>query len=487
MTTTHFLIYVRQSYKRTGENADADVSPETQEKAARRALPDGASAEVISDTGGHRSGRTDARDGYQALIARLADPDVAGVAVYDLSRLARNTRLMLNLKHELDRRNLRLIVSNLPGSSFDDAVGRFLFGQLCQAAQFQADVDSERMVGITKTKHERGGHNGADPFGYRAARDEHGRIVQPHHLEVVEEEAEVVRLIFDEYGAERHSSQGAFAQDLNARGITRRGKTWNDKSVQDILRRAPFYLGNAVYRRGEDVRPGEHEPIVTPEQVHLAERVALRRRRPGKSVRPHRTYLLRGLVYCACGRRLRCETQTRAGRGKEWSYYRCPGRRDGTCDEPYVDTQTADTAVIDYLATCATPPELVALARDELSRMRHVPDGALSLRRERLETAVKRLKDMYLWQEMDEREYRAERGKLEEQLAELPPPADSNVIAFDRMGERLHPIASIIRDTTAEHQARIARHVIESVVIADGEVVDVLPQARGEAVLRAVR
>jgi DNA invertase Pin-like site-specific DNA recombinase len=189
----HYLVYVRQSYRRIGDNADADVSPEAQEKAARRALPEGSTAEVIADSGGHRSGRTDDRDGYQQLIRRLADPDVAGVAVYDLSRLARNARLMLNLKHELDRRNLRLIVSNLPDSRFDTAVGRFLFGQLCQAAQFQADVDSERMVGITRTKHERGGHNGSDPFGYTAVRDEHGRIVQPHRLAVVEAEAEMIR------------------------------------------------------------------------------------------------------------------------------------------------------------------------------------------------------------------------------------------------------------------------------------------------------
>ena len=43
----HYLIYVRQSYRRKGENADADVSPQAQEKAGRAALPSGASAEVL--------------------------------------------------------------------------------------------------------------------------------------------------------------------------------------------------------------------------------------------------------------------------------------------------------------------------------------------------------------------------------------------------------------------------------------------------------
>ncbi len=126
------------------------------------------------------------------------------------------------------------------------------------------------MVAITRTKHERGGHNGSDPFGYRTVRDDTGKIVQPHRLEVVEQEAETIRLIFEEYGRERHRSHGALAQDLNARGIMRRGRSWGEKSVADILRRAPFYLGQAVYRRGEDIRPGAHEPVITVEHAHLA-------------------------------------------------------------------------------------------------------------------------------------------------------------------------------------------------------------------------
>jgi hypothetical protein len=54
----HYFVYVRQSYRR---HDDADVSEEQQEEAARRLLPKGATAEVIRDTGGHRSGRTEPR------------------------------------------------------------------------------------------------------------------------------------------------------------------------------------------------------------------------------------------------------------------------------------------------------------------------------------------------------------------------------------------------------------------------------------------
>jgi DNA invertase Pin-like site-specific DNA recombinase len=122
------LIYVRRSYK---EATAADVSDEMQEAACRALLPVGASVRVISDSGGHQSGSTAARNGYQALLAAVAAGEVASIAVYDLSRLARNARLMLDLRHELERQQVPLLVANLPGAKFDGATGRYLFGQLC--------------------------------------------------------------------------------------------------------------------------------------------------------------------------------------------------------------------------------------------------------------------------------------------------------------------------------------------------------------------
>jgi DNA invertase Pin-like site-specific DNA recombinase len=467
----HYLLYVRQSYRRTGMNQDADVSPETQEKAARRAIPDGSTSEVIADSGGHRSGRTDVRDGYQRLLRRLADADVSGVAVYDLSRLARNTRLMLNLKHLLDERNLRLIVSNLPDSRFDTAVGRFLFGQLCQAAQFQADVDSDRMIGITRTKHERGGHNGSDPFGYRTVRDERGKVAQPQQLVPVPDEAELVRRIFDLYGT-GDVSQGQLATMLQAEGLLRRGRTWVEKSVQDVIRRAEFYRGHAVYRRRADIRPGTHEPIITPEQAHAAQRAALlRNRRPTHHHRADRVYLLARIAWCSCGLRLRGETVVRPGR-PDYRYYRCPGRRDGRCASSNIPATVVETMVIDHLASHATPAGVVGAMRDELSLMRHVPDEGLRAQRQRIETAIRRLGDRYQWQEIEEPEYHAQRRKLEAVLAELPLAVDANVLAFDRAASTLLPFADIIQGTTPAHQRAIIAHIVERVTIDERAVTD---------------
>ena len=477
-----FLVYVRQSYHRA---ADADVSPEQQEAAAVARLPAGAAHEVIRDVGGHRSGRTDRRPGFQRLLQRITEPDVAGVAVYDLSRIGRSGRLVLNLHHELERRDLELLVANMP-HGFRGATGRYMLGQLALAAQLQADLDSERMVGITRTKHEAGGHNGRDPYGYRTARDAEGRVSQPHRLEPVEDESAVVRDIFDRYGRGDYASRGALAAALNAEGIRRRGRTWTDQSVRDILRRAEFYMGSAVRDRGADVRPGAHQPIITPEQAHAATRTGRRNANVGIGAHPRRPYPLQRLVYCACGLRMRGEALVRPSR-HEYRYYRCPGRRDGRCASPNARAEEVERTVIEHLAAHAAPPELVTLERDELRRMRHLPAEGLTGQRARIEAAMRRTGERYTWGDIEEAAYRAEMATLKVQLAELPSPVDSNVIAFDLAATTLLPLGTLIRRTAPEHQAALIRHIIERVVIEAGEVRDIEPRLEARPFFAAMR
>lgn len=463
-----YLVYVRQSYRR---DSDADISEEAQEAAARRLLPPGSAVEVIRDTGGHQSGATANRDGYRLLLRRIKDADVAGVAVYDLSRLARNAQLMLELKAELDRRGLHLLLSNMPDSKFDTAVGRFLFGQLCLAAQFQRDLDAERMVGLTRTKHDAGGHNGRDPFGYRTARDPAGAIARPHRLEVVETEAGIIRGIFERYASDEVGSMGELAARLNAEGSNRRGRQWTSESVKDLIRRSDLYLGRAVFHRGADVRPGTHEPIITPEQAHAAERVKLARHRSGRYGSSGRIYPLAGLAWCSCGLRLRAET--RLSRGQEWPYYVCPGYRDQRCPARATRAVEIDAFVIEHLASHQTPDELVDEMREQLRAMRHVPAEGLAAERRRLETALTRLGERYQWQELAEVDYHRERLQLRKRLAELPPAVEDNLIAFDLAAAALRPMGEILRSTDREHQRAILRRVLERVDIAGGQVVGI--------------
>ncbi len=86
---------------------------------------------------------------------------------------------------------------------------------------------------------------------------------------------------------------------------------------------------------------------------------------------------------------------------------------------------------------------------------------------------MRRLGDRSVWGELSEAEYRPLRRALETKLAELPAPADSNVIAFARAAATLLPMAQILEEAEPEHQRAIIRHIVERMAIEDGEVVGI--------------
>ena len=103
---------------------------------------------------------------------------------------------------------------------------------------------------------------------------------------------------------------------------------------------------------------------------------------------------------------------------------------------------------------------MVTLTREQLRQLRHIPDQAASLQPGRLEAALRRLNEMYMWQTIDVDEYQHQRAELTTKLAEMPPPVESNLIAFDRAASRLLPMGKVICETSPEHQQAIVRHIV---------------------------
>ena len=76
---------------------------------------------------------------------------------------------------------------------------------------------------------------------------------------------------------------------------------------------------------------------------------------------------------------------------------------------------------------------------------------------------------------------------LKAQLARLPSPVDSNLIAFDRAATTLLPLGELIKRTDAEHQAALIRHIVERVVVEDGEVCENEPRLEARPFFAAMR
>lgn len=453
------LIYVRRSYK---EATAADVSDELQESACRALLPAGASVRVISDSGGHQSGSTAARDGYQALLRAVAAGEAAAIVVYDLSRLARNARLMFNLHHELERQQVPLLVANMPGARFDGATGRYLFGQLCLAAQLQRDLDSERMTRMQHQLFEDGRHRGHDPLGYRSLRDGAGNLVHPRELVIVPTEAAVVRRVWHEL---TQHSLAEVAEHLNRDGVSHRADgVWTRESIKDIVRRGRMYLGFVIEKRGRDERPGRHEPILTEPEYQRTIAAIAGRRRVGNKPAPFRHYVLRGLLFCACGTRMRGEAHLQ--RGTERRYYRCPTLG---CRARRSPADQVEESVLATIAQAVLPNGVIDAARTELRRRLETPEVAVAGRqRARLLTRLEQLKKQHGWGDLSDADYQAQRDAVRLALAALPD--EDRIRSFDAYRARLLALPEAIAVASPARREELCRIVIERVVVRDREV-----------------
>jgi DNA invertase Pin-like site-specific DNA recombinase len=181
---------------------------------------------------------------------------------------------------------------------------------------------SERVRSAMRRKAVRGEALGRPPYGYR--------VGARHRLELVPEEAVVVRYIFRLYLQEDMGIR-RIAGQLNADGIkTRRGGNWSMVSVRDLLRNRT-YLG--TYSRFGVKVPDSHPPLASAEDFRRVQERMQSRTSSGRT-RTVQPFLLSGLAYCGrCRNRLigvsrRQTWTTRDGEEKKanYRYYQCESR-----------------------------------------------------------------------------------------------------------------------------------------------------------------
>ncbi len=232
-----------------------------------------------SDLAPHRE-----RAGLRQLL-RYLNEEVRGftfVIVQGFDHLGRDATQAVRTVLQLRSRGVQLI--SLEEGPIDDSTLVDLW-----RLHSDSDRDAERRRLRLQEKARLGQAIGRPPYGYRIGDD--GRY------EVDEQEATVVRRIFDLY---LHDGLGIrrVAQRLNADGYqTRRGRNWSMVTIRDLLRN-PVYIGR-YDKLGVSV-PGNHDAIVSePDFEAVSRQMEQRRTAPGVS---HPSdFLLSGLVWCGEG------------------------------------------------------------------------------------------------------------------------------------------------------------------------------------------
>lgn len=215
--------------------------------------------EIIEDAAVSGAKDPATRPGFRRIL-ELAQAQAFGILlVWKFDRLARHLAYAVTTAQTLrDKYGVTLRSVTEPIET-ESPVGQMMFGIFASMAAMEREEIKERTLMGRKTKAKHGGFAGGKaPYGYR--RDKEGG------LEVVPEEAEIVRRIFALH--KKGLGTKAIATRLNAERVpTRSGRPWIFTTIKSILENAK-YEGLVEYYfadEGLHVRqPGQHQAIVPP-------------------------------------------------------------------------------------------------------------------------------------------------------------------------------------------------------------------------------
>ena len=333
------------------------------------------------------------------------DHPVDCVLIYMFNRMARNMRLFFNTVGDLEDAGVEVIsITEDFGKGRGRRIGRAITAMVAEQQALDASILTRKS---RRENARQGSYNGGPvAFGYRTYVARQDKEKSRLKLEVVPEEAAIVRRIFD--WAEQGRGGRWIVRTLNAAGDRLRGVKFTNGNVSGILARET-YTGTYYDRTADDegVVPEIEDAIPVPCPVIIErdqfDRVAATHasRNPRRTA-PHvaaGTTLLTGIACCgmpSCSSGLTIRT----GKSGQYAYYTCNDwvNRGGRCGCPGIRREQLDAAVLDAIEHQLLRPErlreLLAGVLELSGQKRAEHEGELArVRTEqtRLRTAINRL------------------------------------------------------------------------------------------------
>ncbi len=245
-----------------------------------------------------------ARPQMQALLADITDGKYDGVLVVEIERLARgNTIDQGVVAQAFKESNTKIVTPSKtydPQNEFDEEYFEFsLFMSRREYKTIRRRMNAGRISSVKEGNY----ICSRTPYGYRKVSPDH----KVHTLEIVPEEAEVIRMIYDLYLSGKGAK--AIAGTLNQMGIKpQKSEYWENPSIKKILAN-PLYCGKVSWNPRNSpaiLCQGLHEAII-PEDVFAAAQEK-RKTNPAASIHPNDTLLnyYHNVLYCKnCGHQLK--------------------------------------------------------------------------------------------------------------------------------------------------------------------------------------
>lgn len=319
-----------------GREGEGYISPSIQTEAIERYARELGGEIVAWESDEDYSGGNMERPGFQAILARLRAGETDGIVVKCVDRFARSVADGSAIVREIVGAGQ---VIALCDERIDPRTpeGSYMLHQfLANAELFLSRIKKTWKTSKSKAI-DRGAHIGPTPVGYLKVDPIPSK---PTHISPVDSAARGgptapgVLFPHPEIGpamtelfaraATRQHGDTALARWFTSRSPHPSGRVWQPSEIRRWLS-SPIYLGEVSY--GEHRKQGAHEPLTDHETWERCQR------EPGVQRRPHSTFLLSGLVRCACCR-YAMGGQTYGGHDGGTPVYRCTGRSG--CAEPSV-------------------------------------------------------------------------------------------------------------------------------------------------------
>ena len=247
-------VYTRVS---TSEQAMEGYSIEEQERMCKAAIVSKGWEYIGTYSDPGISGRTMDRLGLQKMIRAIERGEIQAVVIYKLDRLSRKQRDTMTIIEDIFLENDVDLVSLNETLDTSTPWGRAMIGILSSFNQMESENIQMRTAMGKEAKATKGGYaGGKPPLGYKSVNGE---------LVVVEEEAEIVRLIYKL--RKDGMTMVNIAEELNRRGLkTKQGNEFRHSAIQGILNNKEMYQGHYRYGIGHFYK-NHHDAIIKEDDV----------------------------------------------------------------------------------------------------------------------------------------------------------------------------------------------------------------------------
>ncbi|OKJ31463.1 recombinase family protein [Streptomyces sp. CB01580] len=248
-------------------------------------------AHVFVDNSRSAWSRKRKRPGWDELLSEARERRFRHIIAYHPDRLMRQPRDLEELLQVSDDHAITLH-GEANRRDLSDPDDRFILRIEVAHACRSSDDTSRRLKSAMQDRAKEGKpQGGVRRFGYA-----------PGGMTITEEEAEIVREVFDRFL--KGDGPAPIAKDLTARGIkTAGGKAWNAGTVRALL--DSRHVAGIRMHQGVEIGPGTWPAIIDAgvwEEARARREYRSAAQMEALSKPPQRYYLLRGLVMCGrCG------------------------------------------------------------------------------------------------------------------------------------------------------------------------------------------